>query len=269
MESALTHLMVTGARGRLGSLIAQFFFKNPHYRVIAVDRAYEEETIPTYGVSADLMDPESYEHLLKDVKILIHVAQHPQSFVTTDPEVFKINQRMTENMVNSCLAMGVPKFVLISSASTMIRSIDTDLISDQTSSSTHFYSGFARSKYLEELIVRRAEAEGLKVIILNTVPVRSKSEQKYWPDELEFSMDEEFFLTRLQQSLDSEIWGTQEILSPAPGGIRIKRKNKVKTGFLEKFYGFFSRLRNSDKNQQSEAAFWQEYSFTLESDKGS
>lgn len=165
-------ILVTGAGGFLGTrLMAQLLESKPKDVVGMLHSSSQKTAEPGPLFQGDLLDPYSYEHWLREADTVIHLAQARGSFDNRKSQIFDKNLQMTTNLVNSCLAFGVKKLIFISSASTMVRTSDTLLVAPEGKISPSLHTLFAKSKYKEELEVRRAEAEGMEVAILNPAPL--------------------------------------------------------------------------------------------------
>ncbi|HUN15454.1 MAG TPA: NAD-dependent epimerase/dehydratase family protein [Saprospiraceae bacterium] len=118
-------------------------------------------------IKTDINDPSSFELLNSNIDFIIHTA----GLVSYDPKfektLYRVNQIGTANLVNFALEKSVKKFIYISSASTLRRSSDETLIHENVPGSPIFYSNYAKSKFLGEMEVRRGEAEGLDIAIIN------------------------------------------------------------------------------------------------------
>ncbi len=159
-------IFLTGGSGLLGSAILNNLLDSD-YEVWPLSRSDQAIETPSKLIHGDLMDPVSYEDSLKGIQTIIHCAALI-SYDSRDREkLYKVNVQATRDLVNAALYQGVSEFILISSASTMVRSANENLVSDRAVGLPVFKSYYAETKYLAELEVWRALAEGMKVSILN------------------------------------------------------------------------------------------------------
>ncbi len=160
-------ILVTGASGFLGSYIVEALLAQGH-KVIALSRKQNTNSrVNLLNIQADLNDPSSFESQLPTVNYIIHAAGKVSYDPKQSEELYRVNQKATSHLINFALDRSIEKFIYISSASTLRRSSKEDMISENVPGSPIFYSNYSRSKYLGEMEVRRGEAEGLSVSILN------------------------------------------------------------------------------------------------------
>jgi len=164
---------ITGTSGLLGNFIL---------------RKLTEENIPTIGLKrsqsdlsflkhdvkqiewrdADINDSSSLIDALQGVDTVIHSA----AVVSFDPrakeKIYNTNVNGTRNVVNACLALGIPRLIFVSSVAALGRKKgQTEIKEDNQWVDSDLNSDYAKSKYLAELEVFRGQEEGLKVSIVN------------------------------------------------------------------------------------------------------
>jgi dihydroflavonol-4-reductase len=160
-------VLLTGAGGFVGGHILKALL-GKNCNIIATyhnTKVLDQSNIN--WIKADINDPASFELQTSNIDFIIHTA----GMVSYDPRyeeaLYRVNQIGTANMVNFALEKSIKKFIYISSASTLRRSSDETLIHENVPGSPVFYSSYARSKFLGEMEVRRGEAEGLDISIIN------------------------------------------------------------------------------------------------------
>jgi nucleoside-diphosphate-sugar epimerase len=168
-------VLITGAGGFLGSRLMHKMLAQTSLEIMGMLHKRGENMDPGHLFVADLLDPETYENQLEGVDTVIHMAQTKGSFEERTSAVFSRNLRMTTQLVDSCLAFKVKKLIFLSSASTMIRTTDSFLVTSEGKISPTLHTHYSKTKYKEELEIRRGEAEGLQVAILNPSPICDRS----------------------------------------------------------------------------------------------
>lgn len=161
-------ILITGASGFVGSHVLAALQQSDDHIIAIARQAMDQLTDPrVQWIQADINDPDSYESKIDTLDAIIHIA----GLVSYDPisktDLYHVNQEGTSNLINFALAKKVKKFIYLSSASTLRRSSNESLISENVPGSPVFYSHYARSKFLGEMEVRRGEAEGLEIAIIN------------------------------------------------------------------------------------------------------
>ena len=119
-------------------------------------------------VEGDVNDISSLNDGISGCNFLIHCAGHVSFYKSEFENLKKINIEGTSNVVNAALKQGVKKLAYVSSIATLGSTDDTSLIDEEC----HFkeiknQSNYAQTKYLAELEVWRASAEGLDMVIIN------------------------------------------------------------------------------------------------------
>ena len=114
----MSTILVTGGTGFLGSrLVRRLVEKGHRVRAMAVERDPLLSSLDGVGcevVTADITRPETLGAALAGVGTVFHLAA---VLVADDPELFRrINLEGTRNLVDACVAAGVPHFVYVSAA---------------------------------------------------------------------------------------------------------------------------------------------------------
>ena len=164
-------ILLTGASGLLGqSLLDQLGTLS--IPVIAVthqntlEKVYDHIDI----VTGDILDVGFVEEVMAGITQVYHCAGMV-SFAPADvQQLYKLNVEGTANVVNAAIAAGVKKIIHVSSVAAIGRLRHNQLVTETMQwSQTTSNSKYGHSKYLGEMEVWRAHAEGLDVVIVNPV----------------------------------------------------------------------------------------------------
>jgi dihydroflavonol-4-reductase len=166
---------VTGATGLLGGHILERLHA-ANVPVVALHRAGRESNLPP-GITqreGDILDEPSLIDAFEGATTVVHAA----AFVSFNPrrknKVFAVNVDGTRNVVNTCLQLGIPNLIHVSSVSALGRRSGT-VTTEETKWDKGFRSAYGESKHLAELEVFRGGEEGLNVSIVNPSIVLSGS----------------------------------------------------------------------------------------------
>jgi dihydroflavonol-4-reductase len=160
-------VIVTGASGLLGSIIAEHFASNK----IEVTGLYNE-TKPTQPginwVQCNVTDAPSLNKIFAGASCVIHAAAIVSFAQKQKQRMHLVNVEGTANVVNACLTNGVKKLIHISSVAAIGKPVNKTIIDEKTPW-THAGkpSNYGESKHLAELEVFRGEAEDLSVATIN------------------------------------------------------------------------------------------------------
>lgn len=165
-------IAITGANGLLGSYLLRKLVAEGA-PIIALRRrdsdvSHLKDLNEITWREVDILNPVSLQEAFHGVTTVIHTA----AFVSFNPRLLKkimeVNVEGTQNVVNACLSLRIPRLIHISSVAALGRKkglieinetsrwIEGDLNTD-----------YAKSKYLSELEVWRAAEEGLSVSVVN------------------------------------------------------------------------------------------------------
>jgi nucleoside-diphosphate-sugar epimerase len=119
-------------------------------------------------IDGDILDTDSLDAGMKGASWVVHAAALISYEKRMEEKQFAINVDGTTNIVNAALHHNVEKLLHVSSISVFTRTGDEQFIDEKTEwEPTPFTSHYGLTKHLAELEVRRGEAEGLQVAIIN------------------------------------------------------------------------------------------------------
>jgi len=168
------NILVTGGTGFVGSYVIRSLIAQGYQSVFCLKRKSSELDLLSsvenriYFIEGELNDIPSLEVAIGQVDVVIHCAA-TVSFKAKDRDLMmKVNVEGTTNLVDICNSKGIEKFIHISSIASLGRSESGKRIDEKTDwVDSKVNSDYAISKYLSEMEVWRAHAEGLPVVILN------------------------------------------------------------------------------------------------------
>jgi dihydroflavonol-4-reductase len=173
---------ITGANGLLGSFILKKLISEKQ-EAIALKRSssdlslLKEATNEVIWREADITNSLSLNDAFKNIHTVIHAA----ALVSFDPrakeKIFQTNVIGTQNVVNACLSLGIPRLIFISSVAALGRKKGIKEINEETKwVDSDLNSDYAKSKYFAELEVYRGQEEGLSVSIVNPSVILATSD---------------------------------------------------------------------------------------------
>ncbi len=166
-------IAITGANGLLGSFIVKKL-SDEKSDVVGIRR--KESTLKLLEGyqdkitwrEADILDIHSLEESLKDTDIVIHSAASVSFNPRHSKKLYTVNVEGTKNIVNTCLKLGIPRLIHISSVAALGRQKGVTHLNEQSKwVDNSLNSDYAESKYLAELEVFRGQEEGLSTVIIN------------------------------------------------------------------------------------------------------
>lgn len=169
-----SNILITGASGFVGSVIVRKLLGNGYKNIYAVIRknsrvdllkdVLEEIQI----VEADLSDIVALDIILEKMDVVIHSAAVVSFRKKDRKSMMHVNVEGTSNLVNICLEKKIKRFIHISSIAALGRK-ENGKMTDENSEweASDVNSDYAISKYLAEMEVWRAYAEGLPAAVLN------------------------------------------------------------------------------------------------------
>lgn len=165
-------ILVTGASGFLGQhLLRRLSAENVPIRALYHSHApcAQLHQLPNVSwMQCDLLDVFAVEEAFIGIREVYHCAGKV-SFASEDKFlVQKVNMESTANVVNAALENDIRKLIHVSSIATLGRgNVDKALSEDSFWEESKNNTAYARSKYLAEMEVWRAMAEGLNAAIIN------------------------------------------------------------------------------------------------------
>jgi dihydroflavonol-4-reductase len=172
-------ILVTGGTGLVGShLITALVAKGK--QVTAIYRSDIPEFAGSEKVQwrkADILDILSLEDVMQEMKYVYHCA----AVVSFNPKkretLYRTNIEGTANVVNACLNAGVKKFLFVSSVAALGRIRKGVTVNETMNwSSETSNSEYGKTKYLAEMEVWRAAAEGLPSVVVNPTIILGESD---------------------------------------------------------------------------------------------
>lgn len=119
-------------------------------------------------IEGDLLDYESLELALADVKTVYHTAALVSFNPSFKDRMMEVNEEGTANLVNACLEKGVDKFCYVSSVATLGNSKNGEMIDEFSYwQGGKNHSAYSLSKFRAEMQVWRATKEGLNAVVVN------------------------------------------------------------------------------------------------------
>ncbi|HEY3387579.1 MAG TPA: NAD-dependent epimerase/dehydratase family protein [Saprospiraceae bacterium] len=165
-------ILITGGSGLLGSYLIRWFLQKGYSNITATYH-HSLEVIP-----ADVRDGVTWLPLnLPDRQACIEITEgqdwviHAAGYVSYRPadkyKLLDINQTGTELLVNACIDQNVSHFVYVGSIGALGRETNNLTLNEKSEWVENEWStSYGLSKYLGELEVWRAAAEGLNVSVV-------------------------------------------------------------------------------------------------------
>lgn len=180
----LSMIFVTGGTGFLGThLLTELVKQNKPVSVLkrTASSTLNTEKIFSYKfgeegkalfqkikwVEGDIMDPWSLSEIMKGAKEVYHCAAEVDLRDDTPDSIIKTAEKGTENLVNTALALGIEKFCHVSSVAALGKPAEGNITEESFEDFSFKNSPYAIGKHLAEQQVWRAQAEGLKVVVVS------------------------------------------------------------------------------------------------------
>lgn len=166
-------ILVTGASGFLGQHLLQVLAQQD-LPVVALYHSRQPE-LQMPGLSwkcCDLLDIMAVEEVMQGITQVYHCAATVSFDSRKSRQMIHNNVTSTSHVVNAALEAGVNKLVHVSSIASLGRTVADTGNGTHISEDTHWEeskanSAYAESKFMAEMEVWRAMAEGLNAVIVN------------------------------------------------------------------------------------------------------
>jgi nucleoside-diphosphate-sugar epimerase len=163
-------ILVTGGSGLLGNELIKTLLSQGHVVKAIVNKTPLQiaETENLQQVTCNLLDVGKLEEVMEGVNRVYHCAGLVSFNKKDKQRLYQINVEGTANLVNVALGSGVQKFLYVSSVAALGRIRENEIIHEKmqwTPETSN--SKYGESKYLGEMEVWRAQAEGLPTVIVN------------------------------------------------------------------------------------------------------
>ena len=166
-------ILVTGATGIVGHFVVKDLISAGH-KIRAIKRptsntkSLDQWKNDIEWVVADILDISGLEKAFEGVDRVVHCAALVSFHQEDKRQMMDVNVIGTANMVNLALENKVVKFLHVSSVAALGRKPNLTTIDENIKwEESENNSNYAKSKYLGELEVYRAQEEGLPVVIVN------------------------------------------------------------------------------------------------------
>ena len=164
-------IVITGANGLLGKYLVEKLTKEGE-KVVGIKR--EKSKIDDFPVqnlewrNADVTDLVSLSDALQGATTVIHAAACVSFRPRDKALIYQTNISGTQNIVNTCLKLGIPRLIFVSSIAAFGRPKENRVITESTKwLDNKLNSDYSISKYMSEVEVYRGHAEGLSIAIVN------------------------------------------------------------------------------------------------------
>jgi dihydroflavonol-4-reductase len=118
-------------------------------------------------IEGDILDPWSLSEAMKGAGEVYHCAAEVDLRDDNPDSIIRTAEKGTENMVNTALSSGVEKFCHISSVAALGKSAEGDITEECFEEFSFENAPYSIGKHLAEQQVWRANAEGLKVVVVS------------------------------------------------------------------------------------------------------
>lgn len=171
-------VMVTGAAGLLGrQVVHSLLAKGEWVRAIYHINLPEITHAQLEFVQADMLDVIALEDAMQDVKQIYHCAGVVSFSKDDKHKLYSINVEGTTNLVNVALVSGIEKMVHVSSVAALGRAGKKAMVTEELHWATEkTNNAYGHSKFLGEMEVWRAMAEGLNAVIINPTIILGKGD---------------------------------------------------------------------------------------------
>lgn len=165
-------IFITGATGLVGSSILRLLLAKGYKNILALKRLQSSNALiadiekEVEWINGDL-EKTDWNSIIQPGDRIIHCAALVANHRGAREQLFAINVKATEELVNASLSNGVRRFIHISSIASLNREYDGQEVDpDSTFKKNAFSNDYSWTKYLGEMEVWRAHAEGLNVNVI-------------------------------------------------------------------------------------------------------
>jgi dihydroflavonol-4-reductase len=161
-------ILVTGGAGLLGKeLIQQLLQQGKTVKAIYNNTAIDIKHQNLTTVACDILDVVAVEEVFENITEVYHCAGLVSFAPSDEQNLYNINVQGTANIVNACLEAKVTKLIHVSSVAALGRIRPNEQVNEtmQWTEETS-NSKYGQSKYLGEMEVWRAVAEGLTANVI-------------------------------------------------------------------------------------------------------
>ncbi len=161
-----SNISITGSTGHLGSVLIPMLLEQGY----SVKCLYRKKKLPIddnglIWIQGDMKEPKALSKLLEDSEAVIHCAGIISVGEGNRDEVFEINVRGTERLINQCLAKKI-RMIYISSATATETEKDKAILDEASPlvETQDFYYGWTKAR-AEDLINQAVVKENLQAVI--------------------------------------------------------------------------------------------------------
>ena len=170
----LKKIFVTGGTGFLGSYLLRYLVRSGEREIVALKRAnspmtlVEEVKDKIQWIEGDILNVPFLQEVMTDITHIYHCAAKVSFHPRDRRQLYDINEKGTENIVNAALFANVKKLIHTSSIAALGRRKEGESIDEKTKwERSQLNSHYAISKQMAEMQVWRGMAEGLTAAIVN------------------------------------------------------------------------------------------------------
>ena len=162
----IKNVLVTGGGGFLGKAIVKKLVAE-NLAVTSFSRNFypELENMGVCQIQGDLADKNAVVKALEKIDAVFHVAAKAGIWGPFQ-EFFRANVTGTENVISACLENNIQQLIYTSSPSVVFDEYDKENIDESTPYSKKYLAPYPKTKAMAEKLVRNAEKNGLKSIII-------------------------------------------------------------------------------------------------------
>lgn len=165
-------VFITGGSGLLGSHIIRELLDRNYAVCALIEPGTDPFTIanlPIQKAQGNILDPESYKHLLTGCDYLIHAAASTAIWPTRSEQIREINLKGTQNMCTSAMEAGIKKIIHVGTANSFGSGTKDHPGDEETPFNAGSYNlEYINSKYLaHQWIMDRVKDQQMPVTVVN------------------------------------------------------------------------------------------------------